>query len=77
MPGREFIAPAPANDVGLALMQRTLALFMAWPFLGSRRMTLMLRTEGYAVNRKRVQRLMRLQRRASMVEVSVIGVDLV
>ncbi len=40
-------------------MQRTLALFMAWPFLGSRRMTLMLRAERYAVNRKRVQRLMR------------------
>ena len=35
-------------------------LFTAWPFLGSRRMTAMLRGEGVFVNRKRVQRLMRL-----------------
>ncbi len=31
----------------------------AWPFLGSRRMTEMLRAEGEKINRKRVQRLMR------------------
>jgi putative transposase len=35
-------------------------LFITWPFLGSRRMTAMLRAEGVFVNRKRVQRLMRL-----------------
>jgi putative transposase len=35
-------------------------LFITWPFLGSRRMTAMLRAEGAFVNRKRVQRLMRL-----------------
>ena len=40
-------------------MRRIDALFMAWPFLGSRRMTLMLRAEGMTINRKRVQRLMR------------------
>ena len=52
--------PVPANDdVDLALMRRIDALFMAWPFLGSRRMTVMLRAEGLSVNRKRVQRLMR------------------
>jgi putative transposase len=34
-------------------------LFTAWPFLGSRRMTVMLRTERHAINRKRVRRLMR------------------
>jgi putative transposase len=53
--------PAPANDDGddAALMRRIDALFMAWPFLGSRRMTAMLRAEGTVVNRKRVQRLMR------------------
>lgn len=33
---------------------------MAHPFLGSRRMTTWLRREGHEVNRKRVQRLMRL-----------------
>ncbi len=41
-------------------MRRIDALFMAWPFLGSRRMTAMLRAEGLTVNRKRVQRLMRV-----------------
>jgi putative transposase len=49
----------PANDVDLALMQRIDELFMAWPFLGSRRLTAMLRADGLTVNRKRVQRLMR------------------
>jgi putative transposase len=50
---------APANDNDLALMRRLDELFTAWPFLGSRRMTAMLTAEGKAVNRKRVQRLMR------------------
>ena len=50
----------PANDDDLALMRRIDALFMAWPFLGSRRMTAMLRGGGLAVNRKRVRRLMRI-----------------
>ena len=40
-------------------MRRIDTLFMAWPFLGSRRMTAMLRAEGITINRKRVQRLMR------------------
>ena len=53
--------PPPANDdADLALMRRIDELLMAWPFLGSRRMTAMLRAEGDRVNRKRVQRLMRL-----------------
>ena len=53
--------PAPANDdEDLALMLRIDALFTAWPFLGSRRMTAMLRADGLTVNRKRVQRLMRV-----------------
>ena len=41
------------------LMRRIDELFTIWPFLGSPRMTAMLRAEGYAVNRKRVRRLMR------------------
>lgn len=49
----------PASNVDLALMQRIDELFMAWPFLGSRRLTAMLRADGLTVNRKRVQRLMR------------------
>src|SRR5512134_2924843 len=55
------LPPAPANDDGdLALMRRIDALFIAWPFLGSRRMMAMLRADGLTVNRKRVQRLMRV-----------------
>jgi putative transposase len=51
--------PRPANDNDLALMRRIDELFTAWPFLGSRRMTAMLKAKGLEVNRKRVQRLMR------------------
>jgi len=51
--------PRPANDNDLALMRRVDELYTAWPFLGSRRMTALLRAEGQRVNRKRVQRLMR------------------
>jgi putative transposase len=43
----------------LAIRLRIIELFTAWPFLGSRRMTALLRAEGLAINRKRVQRLMR------------------
>jgi putative transposase len=51
--------PRPANDVDLSLMRRIDELFTAWPFLGSRRMAAMLRADGYGINRKHVQRLMR------------------
>jgi putative transposase len=54
-----YRAPSAANDDDLALMRRLDELFTAWPFLGSRRMTAMLRADGYAINRKRVRRLMR------------------
>jgi putative transposase len=49
----------PANDNDLGLMRRIDELFTQWPFLGSRRLARMLREEGQAINRKRVQRLMR------------------
>jgi putative transposase len=55
-----YRARKPANDNDAALMRRIDELFTAWPFLGSRRMTAMLRAGGVLVNRKRVQRLMRL-----------------
>jgi putative transposase len=51
--------PRPANDDDLSLMRRMDELFTAWPFLGSRRMAAMLRADGYGINRKHVQRLMR------------------
>ncbi len=51
--------PRPANDNDLVLMRRLDELYTAWPFLGSRRMAVMLQAEGHPANRKRVQRLMR------------------
>jgi putative transposase len=49
----------PSNDNDFGLMRRIDELFTAWPFLGSRRISRMLKAEGARVNRKRVQRLMR------------------
>jgi putative transposase len=51
--------PRPANDDDLLTMRLIDELFTAWPFLGSRRIAIMLREKGYSINRKRVQRLMR------------------
>jgi putative transposase len=51
---------AANDDDDLAVMRRLDELFLAHPFLGSRRMAAMLRAEGRPINRKRVQRLMRL-----------------
>jgi putative transposase len=48
-----------ANDNDLGLLRRIDEVFTTWPVLGSRRMTAMLRAQGYAINRKRVRRLMR------------------
>jgi putative transposase len=49
-----YRAPRRVNGGDLAL-----TLFTAWPFLGSRRMALMLDANGQPINRKRMQRLMR------------------
>jgi len=55
-----YRAKPPAGDEDdLALMRRIDELFLAHPFLGSRRIALMLSAEGTRINRKRVQRLMR------------------
>jgi putative transposase len=59
--------PASAADTDeLVIMRRLDKLFLAWPFLGSRRMTAMLRAEGHRINRKRMQRLMRLMGLAAL-----------
>lgn len=44
----------------VALMRRIDQLYTKWPFYGSRRILVELQREGREVNRKRVQRLMRL-----------------
>jgi putative transposase len=54
-----YYRPAPADGESLELMRRIDEHYLRTPFYGSRRMTAWLRTQGYAVNRKRVQRLMR------------------
>jgi putative transposase len=54
-----YRAKRVCDDDDLALMRRLDELYTAHPFLGSRRMTAMLRAEGLRINRKRVQRLMR------------------
>ncbi len=48
------------NAQELALMRQMDELHLAHPFFGSRMMTHTLKNKGYLVNRKRVQRLMRL-----------------
>jgi len=57
-------APDPDD---LAMMRRIDALYLELPFYGSRRMTWTLKAEGHVVNRKRVQRLMRLMGLEAMV----------
>ena len=54
-----YRAKPPADEGDLALMRHLDRLFTERPFYGSRRMTLQLCQEGYEINRKRVQRLMR------------------
>jgi putative transposase len=50
----------PEHDADdLALMRRIDAVFVAWPFYGSRRIAATLSAGGETVNRKRLQRLMR------------------
>jgi putative transposase len=55
-----YYQPATASGEDLALMRRIDELYTAHPFYGSRRMVSRLSRPGRAVNRKRVQRLMRL-----------------
>jgi putative transposase len=50
--------PVPSEEE-LTLLRLLDQQYLETPFYGSRRMTISLRQQGYAVNRKRVQRLMR------------------
>ena len=54
--------PAAVSGDDLLLMRRIDALYLAAPFYGSRRMVAALRRKGWAVNRKRVRRLMQVMR---------------
>jgi putative transposase len=55
-----YYEPAAETAENLRLMRRIDEEYTAHPFLGSRRMTQWLNRDGEAVNRKRVQRLLRL-----------------
>ena len=52
----EPVAPSAAT---VAVLHALDATYTAYPFFGSRRLTVWLQQQGYAVNRKRVSRLMR------------------
>ncbi len=55
-----YYEPEPTSPEQLALMRRIDELHLKYPFYGSRKLADALRGEGREVNRKRVQRLMRL-----------------
>ncbi len=57
---RYYYSPAAASEEDLMLMRRIDAQHLRTPFYGSRRMALHLEEEGFPINRKRIQRLMRL-----------------
>jgi len=50
----------PVSQADLALMRHIDEIHLQWPFYGSRRMRDELDERGHTVNRKRIQRLMRL-----------------
>ena len=55
-----YYEPAPESAENLALMRRIDEQYTACPFYGSRRIVAWLQRQGQEVNRKRVQRLLRL-----------------
>jgi putative transposase len=55
-----YYQPVPVIADDLTVTRRMDELHLAWPFHGSRRMAAVLRREGWAVNRKRAKRLMRV-----------------
>ena len=55
-----YHVPGPEPEANLRLMRLVDETYLAYPFFGSRQMARWLRRQGHDVNRKRVQRLMRL-----------------
>jgi len=55
-----YLKPREENKQNLLFMNLIDEEFTAHPFYGSRKMTAWLKSQGYIVNRKRIQRLMRL-----------------
>lgn len=57
---RLYYQPVPPSPDDLAVMRRIDELHLEYPFYGSRRMAVVLRDDGWVMNRKRAQRLMRV-----------------
>ncbi|MBN1204868.1 MAG: IS3 family transposase [Myxococcaceae bacterium] len=55
-----YYEPVEVSAEELALMRHLDRLYLEHPYYGSRRMTVVLRHQGLLINRKRVQRLMRI-----------------
>lgn len=55
-----YYQPAKADEENLRLMEEIDRLYLKYPFYGSRKMTQVLKGQGYEVNRKRIQRLYQL-----------------
>ena len=55
-----YYEAAPETRENLALMRRLDQMHLEHPVYGSRKLTVLLRQEGLAINRKRVRRLLRL-----------------
>ena len=55
-----YYRPAAVSADDLAVMRQLDERYLASPFYGARRMVAVLRRDGWAVNRKRVRRLMRV-----------------
>ena len=55
-----YYRPQPVSEEDLMLMRLIDEIYLQWPFYGSRRLVDALEDQGHPVNRKRVQRLMRL-----------------
>jgi putative transposase len=62
-----YYEPVPVSPDELGLMRRIDRLYTRLPFYGSRQITSALRNEGEVINRKHVQRLMRVMGLEAMV----------
>jgi putative transposase len=62
-----YYEPVEVSAEEIALMKEIDRIFTRWPFFGSRNVRTELRRAGHLVNRKRVQRLMRLMGLQAMV----------
>ena len=56
--GALYYSPTPESKYNLMLMGLIDQQYLETPFYGSRKMTALLNSQGYTINRKRTQRLM-------------------